>query len=159
MKKIGENIAAYRKQNRLTQERLAEICGVSPQAVSKWENDVSYPDITLLKSIARAFGISVDELLDDGITPAVTLSKHKEMTGKVLKIRAVDGADRINLNIPLETIQELLQKDELKNRTFLNVKASNVDFNQILELISLGVVGKLLECQSENGDVVEIWVE
>ena len=45
MKTIGQNIAGYRKEKGITQETLAEICSVTPQAVSKWENDVSYPEI------------------------------------------------------------------------------------------------------------------
>ena len=73
MKTIGQNIAACRKAKGITQEALAEICSVTPQAVSKWENDVSYPDIILLKPLARTFGISVDELLDDGQGPVTRL--------------------------------------------------------------------------------------
>lgn len=159
MKTIGTNIALYRKEKGITQEQLAEICNVSPQAVSKWENDVSCPDITLLKPLARTFNISVDELLDDGETPVIRLSDNKDVKEKILKIRAVDNTDTVSLNLPIALIRELLQKDELKNRSFLNIKASKIDFDQILDLIALGVVGKLLECQSENGDFVEIWVE
>ena len=48
---IGQNISINRKEKGMTQEQLAEICNVSPQAVSKWENDISYPDITLLKQL------------------------------------------------------------------------------------------------------------
>lgn len=77
MKTIGQNIAGYRKEKGITQETLAEICSVTPQAVSKWENDVSYPDITLLKPLARVFGVSVDELLDDGSEP-----RHQACGGK-----------------------------------------------------------------------------
>jgi len=46
-----------------TQERLAKELNVSPQAVSKWENDINYPDISLLPDLARFLGVSVDELL------------------------------------------------------------------------------------------------
>jgi transcriptional regulator with XRE-family HTH domain/predicted membrane protein len=64
---LGKRIAALRKEKGLTQEQLAEKVGVSPQAVSKWENDVSCPDITLLPLLADLFGVSVDELL--GVKP------------------------------------------------------------------------------------------
>ena len=60
---LGTRIAALRKEKGLTQEQLAEKVGVSAQAVSKWENDVSCPDITLLPLLADLFGVSVDELL------------------------------------------------------------------------------------------------
>ena len=61
--KIGAAIAARRKAKGLTQEQLAARLGVSAPAVSKWETDTSYPDITLLCPLARALGTSVDALL------------------------------------------------------------------------------------------------
>lgn len=60
---IGENIKKLRKERELTQEVLANFLGVSYQSVSKWERGDSYPDITLLPSIASFFDVSVDELL------------------------------------------------------------------------------------------------
>ena len=64
---LGKRIAALRKEKGLTQEQLAEKVGVSAQAVSKWENDVSCPDITLLPLLADILGVTVDELL--GVKP------------------------------------------------------------------------------------------
>lgn len=60
---IGSNIAALRKQKGITQEELANELGVSAQAVSKWENNSSCPDVSLLTSIADYFGVTVDALL------------------------------------------------------------------------------------------------
>lgn len=60
---IGENIRKLRKKRELTQETLANFLGVSYQSVSKWERGDSYPDITLLPSIASFFDVSVDDLL------------------------------------------------------------------------------------------------
>lgn len=60
---LAEKLKALRKERNVSQERLAAYLNVSFQAVSKWENGNSYPDITLLPSIARFFGITVDELL------------------------------------------------------------------------------------------------
>ena len=86
MKTIGQNIATLRKEKGITQEQLAEVCMVSPQAVSKWENDNSCPDVTLLKVIARTLGVSVDELLDDGEGPVTKLTETQGTKGKLLKI-------------------------------------------------------------------------
>ena len=61
--KIGSRIAANRKRLKLTQEQLAEKLGVTPQAVSKWENDQSCPDIWMLPRLAEVFGITTDALL------------------------------------------------------------------------------------------------
>jgi transcriptional regulator with XRE-family HTH domain len=49
---IGENLKRLRLQKEFTQEQLAEVFGVSPQAVSRWENNTAYPDITMLPGIA-----------------------------------------------------------------------------------------------------------
>ena len=62
--KIGEKIRAKRRERDLTQEELANILGVSKAAVSKWENEESYPDITMLPRIARLFQITIDELFN-----------------------------------------------------------------------------------------------
>lgn len=60
---LGERIKYHRKRLGMTQEQLAERMGVSPQAVSKWENNLSCPDISVLPELAALFGITVDELL------------------------------------------------------------------------------------------------
>lgn len=60
---LGRRIARLRLAKTATQERLAKELNVSPQAVSKWENDINYPDISLLPDLARFLGVSVDELL------------------------------------------------------------------------------------------------
>lgn len=52
-----------RKERNLTQEELAECLGVSPQTVSKWENNLSMPDVSCLPVLADYFGITVDALL------------------------------------------------------------------------------------------------
>lgn len=60
---LGRRIARLRLAKTATQERLAKELNVSPQAVSKWENDINYPDISLLPDLARFLSVSVDELL------------------------------------------------------------------------------------------------
>lgn len=63
MIKLGENIRRLRLKNELTQEQLADILDVSPQAVSRWETGAAYPDITILPAAANYFGVTTDELL------------------------------------------------------------------------------------------------
>lgn len=63
MEKIGHIIYTYRKLNGISQEELAGIVGVSAGAVSKWERDISLPDLDVLCSLADYFQITVDELL------------------------------------------------------------------------------------------------
>jgi transcriptional regulator with XRE-family HTH domain len=64
---MGKRIMQLRKEKGYTQEQLAEMMGVSAQAVSKWENDVSCPDISILPQLAEKLGVTTDELL--GVKP------------------------------------------------------------------------------------------
>lgn len=61
--KISENIKRLRREKRITQEELALIFNVTPAAVSKWENNETYPDITLLFPLSHFFGVTIDELM------------------------------------------------------------------------------------------------
>lgn len=68
--KINELIRMYRKEQHLTQEQVANYLGVTAPAVNKWENGISYPDITLLAPLARILKTDIDTLL----------SFHEELT-------------------------------------------------------------------------------
>jgi len=60
---IAENLKALRKSKEWTQEGIAEMLGVSPQSVSKWERGDTYPDITLLPALANLYKVSVDAII------------------------------------------------------------------------------------------------
>ena len=60
---FGQRFQRLRKERGLTQDRIAELVNVSSQAVSKWENDINMPDISLLLPLSDLLGTSVDELL------------------------------------------------------------------------------------------------
>ena len=77
---LGRRIARLRLTKTATQERLAKELNVSPQAVSKWENDINYPDISLLPDLARFLGVSVDELLSGASASAQESSAAQEST-------------------------------------------------------------------------------
>lgn len=62
---LGEKLAMYRKQNNYTQEQLAELLGVSRQAVSKWESDLAYPETDKLIKLSDMYGCSLDYLIKD----------------------------------------------------------------------------------------------
>lgn len=80
MLKLGENLKKFRLQRELTQEQLADILGVSAQAVSRWENGTTYPDITLLPVIASYFEITLDELM--GMDSVKSEEQLKELLGQ-----------------------------------------------------------------------------
>ena len=73
---MGMIIAAKRKELGMTQLELAEKMGVTDKAVSKWERDLSFPDVTSLPRLADIFGMSVDELMQ------VKQASQEEETGK-----------------------------------------------------------------------------
>ena len=63
MLNIGEKIKELRKAQGVTQEKLAEYLHISYQAVSKWENGLALPDLTLMPALSNFFGVSADYLL------------------------------------------------------------------------------------------------
>lgn len=63
IKQLGKRIAFLRRQNRMSQEKLADLLGISSQAISKWENGHTMPDTSLLPVLAQIFQCSVDEII------------------------------------------------------------------------------------------------
>lgn len=64
---IGQQIIRYRKQQALSQEKLAEKVYVSRQSISNWENDKTYPDIHSLLLLSQIFQVSLDQLIKGDI--------------------------------------------------------------------------------------------
>ena len=103
---LGRRIARLRLTKTATQERLAKELNVSPQAVSKWENDINYPDISLLPDLARFLGVSVDELLSGASAStqetAAQESAAEKGTAEVVSVAADESA---------EIVEELTEQD------------------------------------------------
>ena len=83
---LGRRIARLRLAKTATQERLANELNVSPQAVSKWENDINYPDISLLPDLARFLGVSVDELLSGANASAQESASAQKSATEVVSV-------------------------------------------------------------------------
>ncbi len=77
-KKIGEYILLKRKEKDYTQKQLADIVGVSPRAVSNWENGNNMPDISLLVPLSRALGVSLTEIMEGEDIPDEKLADKAE---------------------------------------------------------------------------------
>lgn len=90
--KIGEKIAAFRRQKGMTQDQLADQLGISAPAVSKWETDNSYPDITLLCPLARALGTNVDTLLQ--FEENLTEQESSEKMNAVMETAMKEGCEK-----------------------------------------------------------------
>ena len=161
MNSLGQRIAYYRKKKDLTQEQLAEKCSVTAQAVSKWENDLTAPDITLIPALAELFGITCDELLGvQRAEVAVVDPELVDINKALFRLRVLSsGGDKVNINLPLGLAEVVLKSGVVKLDGVANDKLQNIDFAQIISLVKMGAKGKLLEVQSADGDIVEGWVE
>ena len=78
-KTLGTMIAELRKQHGMTQLELAEKMGVTDKAVSKWERDLSCPDINSLPALAEILGVSVEELMQIKKEAEAPVSKVSEI--------------------------------------------------------------------------------
>jgi transcriptional regulator with XRE-family HTH domain len=88
---LGNNIRKFRKNKGFTQEELADLLNVTPQAVSRWESAGGYPDVSLLVPIAQVLNVSTDALLGyDTIAENEEINKRIEATVESMK----DDKDR-----------------------------------------------------------------
>ena len=164
---LGNRISEKRKEKGLTQEELAVRLGVSPQAVSKWENNLSCPDISLLPAISKIFGISVDELL--GVEPASEKAEQPEetkafsepeaayeepvFTGKkatTLLITRDNDGKITNVKIPLGIVRFGLNLGSI----FGGITGEQA--RTIENAIRTGLSGEILSVDGENGEKVTI---
>ena len=104
---LGRRIARLRLARTATQERLAKELNVSPQAVSKWENDINYPDISLLPDLARFLGVSVDELLSGASASAQESASVQESAAEKSAAEVVSVA----ADEPAEIVEEPVEQD------------------------------------------------
>ena len=104
---LGRRIARLRLARTATQERLAKELNVSPQAVSKWENDINYPDISLLPDLARFLGVSVDELLSGASASTQETEAAQESTAEKSAAEVVAVA----ADEPAEIVEESTEQD------------------------------------------------
>ena len=104
---LGRRIARLRLARTATQERLAKELNVSPQAVSKWENDINYPDISLLPDLARFLGVSVDELLSGASASAQEIAAAQESAAEKSTAAVVSVA----ADEPAEIVEESTEQD------------------------------------------------
>ncbi len=127
--KIGEKIRLLRKKNDVTQDRLAEHLGVTPQAVSRWESGVCYPDMNALPLIADYFSVSMDELL---------CYNNAQMEAKVRAYR--------------EEVEHLLDRDRVTDALeLLRSAMADVPSDHSLRLDTAGVLSMYADLLSESG--------
>lgn len=162
---IGKRIMGLRKDKGLKQEDLAQMLGVSGQAVSKWENDQTCPDISLLPKLAKNLGVSVDELLSgkQELQPVVTLvsEEHRKDIKDLMLHIVVDSneGDKVRVNLPMALVQVAIDMGVETPQISGNDALKGIDWMQIMELVRHGAMGNLVEIESADGDTVRIFVE
>ena len=159
-KTLGRRIADLRKEKGLKQEMIAEKMGVSSQAVSKWENDQTCPDISVLPLLAEILGVTVDKLLTGKEpTPIVQLAPQEEKDLVLrMEIAAVDGSV-VRTNIPMSIASQYLSSDACSIVLTEAFQGQDLDLKSILSLAQFGVVGNLVEIQGADGSSLRIYVE
>ena len=165
---LGKRIAALRRQKDMRQEDLAQQLGLTSQAVSKWENDLTSPDISILPQLASLLGVSVDELLtgtgkqterepEVKLLPAEERKDLKDMMLRIV-VDSKDG-DNVRVNLPMPLVQAAIDMGMETSLVSGNQSLKGIDLKQILELVHQGVIGNLVEVESSDGDTVRIFVE
>ena len=161
---LGKRIAELRKQKDLRQDDIAQLLDVSPQAVSKWENDQTCPDIGLLPKLAQILGVTTDELLSGKqelqevrVLPPEERKDIKDMLLRII-VDSSDG-DKVRINLPMALVQIALDMGTEMPQISGKEALKNIDLNQILELVRQGAIGNLVEVESSDGDIVRIFVE
>ena len=160
---IGNRISKFRKAKGMTQEELAFTMGVSSQAVSKWENDISCPDIGSLPKLAKTLGVTTDAILSGKQEDVMVLppEQRKRLDQLVFRIK-VDSADgdKVRVNLPMSLVKVGLEIGMDMSGSINGMDAlKGIDFTKLIELVERGAIGKLVEVESANGDTVEIVVE
>lgn len=162
MKTLGVKISDLRKQKKMTQDELAEKMGVSSQAVSKWENDLSIPDVSVLIELSEFFHIAIDDLLKEKeeTVRLVPKGERKNIDDMFLRVNILSTTgDKVKVNLPLAIIKMAVEMNveipQFNGRDMLK----GFDLNLIISMIESGVLGKLVEIESAEGDIVEVSVE
>ncbi len=158
---FGTRFQRLRKQVNLTQEDVAQKLNITAQAVSKWENDISSPDISVLLELADMFHVTTDELLGkEKVTEYLPAENRKALDSMMLRVRVLSSdGDKVNVNLPIMLVKILA--DSGMSLPKMNGKDvfSSIDWAQILALVEQGLFGKLVDVESVDGDLVEVWVE
>lgn len=163
METFGTRLQRLRKEKGLTQEEVATKLNISAQAVSKWENDLTSPDISIIVELSEILGTTLDELLGKETKkkveyiPNIEKKDIDKMTLKII-LDSADG-DKVRINLPMALVRIFvdsgLEMPEISGNTALK----NIDFKKIIELVEQGAIGEFVTVESADGDNIHILVE
>ncbi len=157
---LGSKIAELRKKNAVTQEEFAEYLGVTPQAVSKWENGTSCPDIMLLPKISEFLGVSIDELMGVKGSPNKEYECPPEIDKLKLRINIYDGKNHkekpIKVSVPIAFVMRAASLGLKISSVTGNESLKDIPFDKILELVKNGVTGEVFDLTADDGTKINI---
>lgn len=159
---IGSRIAHGRKAKGYTQEEFSQLLDVTAQAVSKWENDISCPDIQLLPKIAEILDITTDELLTGKKTEKKKEAQKVNIDTSNLKINInvlKPGQNPVNVSLPLSMVKRFAKIGNGISGIVGNGTIDSVKFDEILSLVENGATGEILNVVADDNTNVKISIE
>lgn len=153
---FGNRLCRFRKEKNFTQDDIAKKLNISYQAVSKWENDITNPDISVLLELSEILGVSLNTLLGKKEEVIYDPSPTKDINKLILKIIVKDGDDKVNVNIPVKVIEACLSAGISVPGTS---QTKDINWKEIYSMIESGIMGNLVEIEGSNGEQVIIRVE
>ncbi|MGM0397304.1 MAG: helix-turn-helix domain-containing protein [Bacillota bacterium] len=136
---MGKRISEFRKRKELTQDQLAEEMGVSSQAVSKWENEMSCPDIGLLPELADFFGVTLGELMrgeQEKAAQVIPEKERKDPNKMIMRIKVLSAdGDKVNLNLPMALVKMGLDSGMLNSMVGNNKNLKGIDFERLVHMV------------------------
>jgi len=133
--KVGKFIRELRKKNNLTQKDLADKYGVTYQAVSKWENGINLPEISLIRQMSKDFNISVEDILDGEENPNSYKKRPLKFILLLLALIAIFGTNiylmlnRDNFNF--KTITTTCKEFKVTGTLAYDSKKSSINISKI----------------------------
>ena len=143
---LSEKFKNLRKNRNLTQEQMADIFHVSPQAVSRWENGITYPDIEMLPSLADFFNISVDDLL--GIDIKKKEERIEEIINQICEAIKENAVDK-----EIEIVKNGLE--EFPNNLYLLDRLAGSLWNKLWQCKNAGQENEIKKYGEETIKIYE----
>lgn len=159
---IGSRIAQGRKTKGYTQEEFSQLLDVTAQAVSKWENDISCPDIQLLPKIAEILDMTTDELLTGKKTEKKKETQKVNIDTSNLKINInvlKPGQNPVNVSLPLSMVKRFAKIGNGISGIMGNGAIDGVKLDEILTLVENGATGEILNVVADDNTNVKISIE
>lgn len=143
---MGEKIAEARRVKNLTQEQLAELLGVTRQSISRWEQNLAYPEMEKILRLSDILGVSCDYLLKENVTkkdcstvektkPSMQTRLLKGLVNKKVKIELLD--DDIDIDYFDKVCEILGFEDDFMKVSYVKNKETEVNLIALSKIRSL----------------------